>query len=236
MQWDLKLWGLKMTDQKVFLQNIFSPLKIGFTIYPFFVPPNGFDIFPCLIPAPHKGEKFRTTILGPSWRQIKVAGSEYSTAFPSAAATHFAAMSPERLIHAQSNTSEEESWREKKKLVVASVVTVGCEDEVSVSRLQLGLPGVLGPWMVYDRPESPRRCGRQVDSRGQAWPSESRRRVERERGERTPAGAARSLPHLPKPSPYPDPHLPKPSPAPSPSVSLPSHPIFDAAAALQSGF
>ena len=190
MQWDLKLWGLKMTDQKVFLQNIFSPLKIGFTIYPFFVPPNGFDIFPCLIPAPHKGEKFRTTILGPSWRQIKVAGSEYSTAFPSAAATHFAAMSPERLIHAQSNTSVGESWREKKKLVVASVVAVvGCEDEVSVSRLQLLLPGVLGPWMVYDRPESPRRCGRQVDSRGQAWPSESRRRVERGAVE-APAGAA----------------------------------------------
>ena len=98
-----------MTDQKVFLQNIVSPLKIGFTIYPFFVPSNGFDIFPCLIPAPHKGEKFRTTILGPSWRQIKVAGSEYSTAFPSAAATHFAAMSSESLIHTQSNTSEEES-------------------------------------------------------------------------------------------------------------------------------
>ena len=76
-----------------------------------------------------------------------MAGSEYSTAFPSAAATHFAAMSPERLIHAQSNTSVgEESWREKKKLVVASVVAVvGCEDEVSVSRLQLLLPGVLGP-------------------------------------------------------------------------------------------
>ena len=57
-----------------------------------FVQQNGFHIFSCLISGPHRAEKFRTTILGQRWRQIKLA--EYSTAFPSAAATHFAATSP----------------------------------------------------------------------------------------------------------------------------------------------
>ena len=129
------------------------PSRIGLYIYIFhvaaFVLANGFDIFSCLISAPRRPGKFRTTILGQSWRHIKLA--EYSTAFPSTAATtHFAAMSPpEILMHTQSNTSLEENWGKKRKHVVASMV--GCEDEVSVSRLQSDLPGVLAPWMVYDR-------------------------------------------------------------------------------------
>ena len=75
------------------------PSRIGLYIYIFhvaaFVLANGFDIFSCLISAPRRPGKFRTTILGQSWRHIKLA--EYSTAFPSTAATtHFAAMSPPR--------------------------------------------------------------------------------------------------------------------------------------------
>ena len=105
--------------QKELLRSIGSlslysiPSRIGLYIYIFhvaaFVLANGFDIFSCLISAPRRPGKFRTTILGQSWRHIKLA--EYSTAFPSTAATtHFAAMSPpEILMHTQSNTSIEEN-------------------------------------------------------------------------------------------------------------------------------
>ena len=48
-----------MTDQKVFLQNIFSPLKIGFTIYPFFCAAEWFRHFPLFDPCSSQGRKIQ---------------------------------------------------------------------------------------------------------------------------------------------------------------------------------
>ena len=128
----------------------FSFLNIDLFHDDTFIQKDGFTILSCLICDPHMAEKFRTTILGQRWRQqIKLV--EYSTAFPSAPATHFTATSPREPNtytepHICSRRERQVDERKKQSMLShPSLLVVGCEDLVSVSRLQLWLPRVLAP-------------------------------------------------------------------------------------------
>ena len=55
---------------------------------------NGFNIFSCLISGRKKAGKIRKYYSCPEWETAVIKLEEYSTAFPRAPATHFAAMSP----------------------------------------------------------------------------------------------------------------------------------------------
>ena len=152
MQWALKLWSLKMTDQKAFLQNISIIFYSSFTIYPFscwfFFATECFQHFLLFDLCSSQGRKIQNYY---SWSELETdkTGVGIFNSFSKRGSHSFCCN-----VLREPNTYTEQHifWRKVDGKRKSRIHGRWMRGRSVCSRLQLGLPRVLGPWMVYDRP------------------------------------------------------------------------------------